>query len=348
MLCALIMAGGKGTRFWPLSTEEKPKQFLSLINEKTMLQMTVDRILPIIPIERIFVCTGERYVDLVKEQLVNISSRNIIVEPEGRNTAPCITLSAMIINRYYKDSTMLVLPADHLIKDEEGLRYSIIKCEKVLKENRNSIITFGIKPNRVETGYGYIKYNNNTDSDLCKVDRFVEKPNRELAEEYFKSNKYLWNSGIFMWNTSHIINQIKIHKKEMYKALEEVEKVREEDLQEVINSKYKYAENISIDYAILEKAEEIYVIPSDIGWDDVGSWNAIERYSIKDDNGNIHMGDVQINYSKNNLVVAAQQKILIDEVSNIYVVENNGKIIIGKKENLDKLKELKKLIEVGV
>ena len=160
MLCALIMAGGKGTRFWPLSTEEKPKQFLNLIGNETMIQMTVNRIKTIIPIDRIFICTGNQYVDLVKSQLPEIPDRNIIVEPEGRNTTPCIALSAFVIKRYYKDAKMIVLPSDHLIRNEEEFRNVILKANSFLEENNNAIITLGMEPDRPETGYGYVKYDN--------------------------------------------------------------------------------------------------------------------------------------------------------------------------------------------
>ena len=185
MLCALIMAGGKGTRFWPLSTEEKPKQFLNLIGEETMIQMTVNRITPIIPIERVFVCTGEMYVDLVKEQLPNLPERNIIVEPQGRNTAPCIALSALVIKKYYKDANMVVLPSDHLISDEEGFRDIIKSADRFVNENKEAIVTLGMEPTRAETGYGYIRYGNDekkiNNHKVIKVDAFVEKPNREKA-----------------------------------------------------------------------------------------------------------------------------------------------------------------------
>ena len=169
MLCALIMAGGKGTRFWPLSTEDKPKQFLNLVGNSTMIQMTVERILPIIPIERVFVCTGEKYVNLVKEQLPNLPEENIIIEPVGRNTAPCIGLSAMVINRKYKDATMIVLASDHLINKEQKFREIILKASDFIKDNNQAIITLGMTPNRPETGYGYIKYDSASDNTVCKV-----------------------------------------------------------------------------------------------------------------------------------------------------------------------------------
>ena len=192
MLCALIMAGGKGTRFWPLSTEEKPKQFLNLIGEETMIQMTVNRITPIIPIERVFVCTGEMYVDLVKEQLPNLPERNIIVEPQGRNTAPCIALSALVIKKYYKDANMVVLPSDHLISDEDGFRDIIKSADRFVNENKEAIVTLGMEPTRAETGYGYIRYGDDekkiNNHKVIKVDAFVEKPNREKAESYIESD----------------------------------------------------------------------------------------------------------------------------------------------------------------
>ena len=182
MLCALIMAGGKGTRFWPLSTEEKPKQFLNLIGEETMIQMTVNRIKPIIPIERVFVCTGEMYVDLVKEQLPELPEQNIIVEPEGRNTAPCIALSAFVIKKYYKDANMIVLPSDHLISDEDEFRNVIKNADEFVKANKEAIITLGMEPTRPETGYGYIRYGKDekviNNHKVIKVDAFVEKPNK--------------------------------------------------------------------------------------------------------------------------------------------------------------------------
>ena len=213
MLCALIMAGGRGTRFWPLSTDEKPKQFLNLIGNETMIQMTVNRIKPSIPLERIFVCTGKKYVDLVKEQLPELPERNIIIEPEGRNTAPCIALSALIIERYYKDAKMVVLPADHLIKYEGKFRKVLAKAEEFVDLNKKAILTLGMEPSRPETGYGYIKCAQQVYSSdnvvVKKVEKFVEKPNMQKAKEYLADGSYLWNGGMFVWNCSNIIEQIK-------------------------------------------------------------------------------------------------------------------------------------------
>lgn len=349
MLCALIMAGGRGTRFWPLSTDEKPKQFLNLIGENTMIQMTVNRIKPLIPLERIFVCTGEKYVDLVKEQLPELPERNIIVEPEGRNTAPCIALSALIIERYYKDAKMVVLPADHLIKYEGKFRKALSKAEEFVELKKEAIITLGMEPSRPETGYGYIKCADQVHvSDnvvIKKVEKFVEKPNMQKAKEYLADGTYLWNGGMFIWSCANIIEQIKKYSSATYEALNKISSIEEKDIQIFIDENYKNTEAISIDYAVLEKSEDVYVIPSDFGWDDVGNWEAIERYREKDPFGNILMGVATVDKDgEDNLIVATNTEVIIDGLNGIYVIENDGKIIVGDKKNIAHIKELKELI----
>lgn len=348
MLCALIMAGGKGTRFWPLSTEEKPKQFLNLIGKETMIQMTVERIKPIIPIDRIFVCTGQMYVDLVKEQLPNIPDRNIIIEPEGRNTAPCIALSAFIIKKYYKNSNMVVLPSDHLIKDEEEFRNIIQSGDEFVSTNEEAIITLGMQPTRAEIGYGYIRYGNKerkrNEHSVIKVDAFVEKPNKEKAKRYLKEGNYLWNGGMFIWSVDNILKQINIYSNETYKALQNIENAKEDQLQKIINKNYKNTDAISIDYAVLEKSNDIYVIPSNFGWDDVGSWEALDRYREKDEAGNVLVGSAKVVDSESNLVVSSSHDIVVEGLKDIYVIENDGKILVGLKSNVKNVKELKNII----
>ena len=348
MLCALIMAGGKGTRFWPLSTEEKPKQFLNLIGEETMIQMTVNRIKPIIPIERVFVCTGEMYVDLVKEQLPELPEQNIIIEPEGRNTAPCIALSAFVIKKYYKDANMIVLPSDHLISDEDEFRNVIKNADEFVKENKEAIITLGMEPSRPETGYGYIRYGKDekevNNHKVIKVDAFVEKPNKEKAEAYIKEGNYLWNGGMFLWSADNILNQIEKYSNDTYKALKGIETVADEEIQELINNNYHKTEAISIDYAVMEKSDSIYVVPSRFGWDDVGSWEALDRYREKDDKGNVLVGSAKVVDSHESLVISSSHDIVVEGLRDIYVIENDGKILVGRKSNVANVKELKKII----
>lgn len=348
MLCALIMAGGKGTRFWPLSTEEKPKQFLNLINEETMIQMTVNRVKDIIPMERIFVCTGKQYVSLVKEQLAQIQDKNIIIEPEGRNTAPCVALSTLVINRYYKNSNIVVLPADHLISDEEKFRTIINDANEYLNENNRTIITLGMKPSRAETGYGYIKYgkkevDSNT-SKIIDVERFVEKPNKQLAKQYVEDGTYLWNGGMFVWNSTHILKEIRRYMADTYEAISQIDSIEEKNLQLYIDGNYNKTEAISIDYAILEKTDSIVVIPSDIGWDDVGNWRAIERYREKDRNNNISFENVKFIDSKSTITMNNKKEIVMIGMKDIMAVETDEQIFIVNKEYLDKLNTFKERI----
>lgn len=345
MLCALIMAGGKGTRFWPMSTDEKPKQFLSLVEDRTMIQMTIERILPIIPIERIFVCTGEKYIKLVKEQLPELPEKNIIVEPQGRNTAPCIALSALVIKRYYNDSTMIVLPSDHVIENEDKFRLIIEDATKFIGNNKNAIVTLGIKPDRPECGYGYIKCADNVNGEnIFKVDRFVEKPNEEKANEYLREGSYLWNGGMFLWNTENIITQIREYLPRTYEALAGLQDVKEGNLQAFINNNYRATDAISIDYGILEKSKDIYVVPSDIGWDDVGVWESLERYRDVDSDGNVILGQSTNIQSTNNIVISQNNNVIINKLSGIYVIENNGKIIIGNKEEINEINHIRNMI----
>lgn len=349
MLCGLIMAGGKGTRFWPLSTEEKPKQFLNLIGNKTMIQMTVNRIKPIIPIEKIFVCTAEKYVDLVRNQLPNLPKRNIIVEPEGRNTAPCIALSAFIIQRYYKDSKMVVLPSDHLIKNENRFREILLDAEEYLEENKKAIVTLGMKPNRPETGYGYIKFNDDKinihRSEIRAVDKFVEKPNLEIAQKYLEDGKYLWNGGMFLWTTENILNKIEKYIPGTYEALKSLKAIKEENLQNEININYKNTDSISVDYGILEKSEEICVIPSDIDWDDIGTWRSIERYREKDYQNNIVSGDVQVIESKSNMAINnANKKVVMIGMEDTMAVETEEAIFIVNKNYMDNLRDYQAIL----
>lgn len=348
MLCALIMAGGKGTRFWPLSTEEKPKQFLNLVGDKTMIQMTVNRIKPIIPIDRIFVCTGERYVSLVNEQLPELPERNIIIEPEGRNTAPCIALSAFVIERYYKGSTMVVLPSDHLIKEEGKFREIILDAEEHLNLNEEAIITLGMTPNRPEIGYGYIKYTEKNykinSSNVIEVERFVEKPNLETAIQYFKEGTYLWNGGMFLWKTKNILRQFKVYSARTYEALSSIRNVEESKLQDEINNSYINTEAISVDYAILEKSDKVYVIPSNFGWDDIGTWKSIERYKAKDSYNNILTDNVRVIESKSNMAINNNKKVVMIGIEDTMTVETDDTIFIVNKDYMENLRDYKEVL----
>ncbi|MGH4139651.1 mannose-1-phosphate guanylyltransferase [Clostridium sp.] len=348
MLCALIMAGGKGSRFWPLSTEEKPKQFLNLTGEDTMIQMSVKRLENLIPIERIFIVTGTKYRDLVVEQLPTLPHRNIIMEPVGKNTAPCIALSAFHINRIYEDATIAVLPSDHLIQDEENFLEVLNCADEFVSENREAIVTIGMKPDRPEVGYGYINYSDmNCAINGCEVrhvEKFVEKPDLHKAKEYLKDGKYLWNGGMFIWKAANILRLTKQYLKNTFNVLSEIAGASDEDYGRVLQEKYNDVDNISVDFGIMEKVKDIYVIPSDFGWDDVGSWESVERYREKDSDNNVCMGNVRNFDCSNNIIISNGKPIVIAGLADIFVVENDDMIFVGNKDEMENIKELKSRI----
>lgn len=337
MLCALIMAGGKGTRFWPLSTEEKPKQFLNLLGNDTMLQMTYNRINKLVPKERIFISTGYKYKDLVFKQLEGISQENIIIEPESRNTSACICLSSLYIKRKFDNCNVIVLPSDHLIEDEDEFIDTIKYANEFLNENNEGILTFGIKPNRAETGYGYINANFNSKNKVNKVNAFVEKPDYITAQKYLSDGNYYWNSGIFVWNIDLILNLIEKFLNDTYNALSPILNLPFSEFEDFINENYKFTDSISIDYGVMEKYNNIFVIEGNFGWDDVGSWSSVDRYGEKDNNGNVLGSDGVLMKSKNNIILT-KKKILLNNVDDLIVVETDECILVSSKEHAQDIK----------
>lgn len=335
--CVLIMAGGRGTRFWPKSTETKPKQFINLVNEKTMIQETISRVKQIVPIERIFVSTGERYKELVKEQIQDLPEKNIVVEPIGRNTAPCILLASLYIKQIYGNCNVVVLPSDHLIRDNEVFFETLKQADRFIQEKNNSIITIGITPDRPDTGYGYIKYNKDDKKKVVKVDKFVEKPDKQKAKEYLKAGEYLWNAGMFIFNINYMLEELAKNYEESYKLLMQLPGIYDENYEIVLNEIYQQCESISIDYAVMEKSENVYVIPADFGWDDIGTWEALQRYIPKDSNSNIIKGNVKTYNANNNIIYSGDKKVLFLDVDNLYFIESDDIIVVGKRENLNEL-----------
>ncbi|MDD3224285.1 MAG: mannose-1-phosphate guanylyltransferase [Clostridium sp.] len=344
MLCALIMAGGKGERFWPLSTDEKPKQFLKLLGEETMIQMAVNRLKPIIPVERIFVVTGERYIDLVKTQLPELPERNIILEPFGKNTAPCIALSTFVIRKYYDDAIIAVLPSDHLIRNEQEFRKVIKTAGDFVEDKEDAIVTLGMKPDRPETGYGYIKCHRSSSIlnglKIKEVEMFVEKPDEKMAEKYLEDGNFLWNGGMFVWKAENILRLTKKYIKNTYDILKDV--FSKEEYTESLKKAYEAVDSVSIDYAIMEKTKKIYVIPSEFGWDDVGTWHSMERYRDKDENNNVCVGNIVNINSKNNIIFGKNKPVIISGLDDIFVVEGDDVILIGKKDDIKNIKEIKR------
>ena len=304
---AVIMAGGRGERFWPKSRNSCPKQFLSLTKDgETMIQKTVKRLMPLVEAEDIFIVTNSAYIGLVNEQLPQIPAENILAEPCARNTAPCIAFAAAVIQKKYEDAVMLVLPSDHLIGYEDLYANTLKKAIKVSMEG-NNLVTIGITPDYPETGYGYINFSSQTSdivSDAYKVKRFVEKPDLPTAKEYLASGKYLWNSGMFVWKASAIM----------------------------------YSE--SVDFGIMEKADDIYTIPGSFGWDDVGNWLAVERINEVDNDKNYIEGNVISIGSERTTICGGKRLIAAVGVEDVIIVDTDDAVLICSKNSTQDVKKV--------
>ena len=340
---ALIMAGGRGERFWPRSRKTLPKQFLSLSeNGKTMIQLTVERICHLVDIEDVFIATNEAYRSLIQQQLPDIPSENILCEPVGRNTAPCIGLGAIHVAKKYPDAIMFVLPSDHLIKNEEQFIQVMESGYQVALQEEN-LVTIGIQPNYPETGYGYIKFDpSRTLGAAYEVDQFVEKPNREFAEKYLESGDYLWNSGMFIWKVSSILRAFHTYLPSMYQGLQKIKNALGTcQEQEVLHQVFPLLESISIDYGLMEKASHIYVIPGAFGWDDVGSWLAMERIKQPDSDQNTITGNAIALNSKTCIIAAAEKRLIVAlGLENLVVVDTSDATLICKRDSLGDIRKV--------
>lgn len=348
MLTAVIMAGGKGERFWPKSRIKLPKQLLKLTGEDTMIQATVKRISRLVDYADMYIVTSPDYASIISNQLPQIPTGNILVEPMARNTAACIGLAALHIHkRYGADTVMLVLPSDHLIKDEKEYT-RILKIAAQVAEQDDNIVTIGIKPDHAETGYGYIKMGNRITARgleaVYRVESFIEKPDKDTAMRYLDSGRYLWNSGMFAWKASTILNNIRLHMPALYKALNRIaEAIDSDDAEKVLYDEYSRLDSISIDYGIMEKASSVYVIPADFGWDDVGSWTALERIEEPDENGNIIKGNILSVDTKKCIIQGGNQKLLaLLGLENLIVVDTEDVTLICSK---DKAQDIKMLLQ---
>lgn len=342
---ALIMAGGRGERFWPRSRKNLPKQFLSLTDDgKTMIQLTVERISPVVDLEDVYIATNEAYRDLVLMQLPGLPAENVICEPVPRNTAPCIGLGAMYISKKYKDAIMFVLPSDHLIKDNNRF-VDVLDFAAEKAEQDANLVTIGITPNYPETGYGYIKYVEDKKEDKAyRVEKFVEKPNYETAVDYLNNGSYLWNSGMFVWKVSTILGKFESLMKDTYDNLFAIkEAIGHENEKSILTEKFQLCEAISVDYGVMERAEDIFVLPGDFGWDDVGSWLAVERIKKTDDEGNVLTGNVITVDTKNTTIEGSDKLIAAVGLEDFIVVDTDDAILICNKRHSG---EIKKVLEI--
>jgi mannose-1-phosphate guanylyltransferase/mannose-6-phosphate isomerase len=347
-LFAVIMAGGSGTRFWPLSREKMPKQLLKIGAEDTLIQETVKRVLPLIKREDIFVVTNHGLSDAVNTQLSakfgGSWDSSFILEPEAKNTAPALGLAALHLNRIDPDGIMVVFSADHSIRKSDEFLGLLRKAGDAADDDY--LVTLGIKPDRPETGYGYIKAGDpcasaGDHSGVCSVEAFVEKPNVDTAREYLKQGKYYWNSGIFIWKTSSLLREIEKNAPLLHKGLMQIQKNIGTDKEtEVIKQVFKKLEPISIDYAVMEKTDRAAVIPADIGWSDVGSWTALDDVSDRDTSGNVIVGNVIDIDSHDSIMYAEKRLVATIGLKDLVVVDTPDATLVCSKERAQDVKKV--------
>ena len=339
---ALIMAGGRGERFWPKSRKSLPKQFLSLTDDgKTMIQLTVERILPLVNLEDIYIATNRDYKALVQEQLPGLPEENILCEPVGKNTAPCIGLGAVHMAKKYEDAIMMVLPSDHLIKYNKIFTNTLSDACDVAEQGEN-LVTLGITPDCPETGYGYIKFiPDQTLGRAFAVERFVEKPDLETAKAYLATEQYLWNSGMFIWKVSTILKNLETYLPEMYQGLCKIgSAIGTEDEQKVLEEEFHAFKSESIDYGIMEKAKNIYILSGSFGWDDVGSWLAVGRIKKSNEFGNVITGNAVTVDTRNTIIQGGDKLIATVGLENMIVVDTEDALLICEKDHASDIKKI--------
>ncbi|MFR2510286.1 mannose-1-phosphate guanylyltransferase [Odoribacter laneus] len=340
----VIMAGGVGSRFWPMSTPEKPKQFIDVLGTgRTLLQLTADRFTGICPPENMWVVTAEKYKDIVKEQLPEVSDDHILLEPCMRNTAPCIAYVSWKIKKRYPEANLVVSASDHIVTDvEEFVR--VIRKGLEFTGSEDRILTLGMKPTRPETGYGYIKMEREAlgEGEIRKVEGFKEKPDRMTAEKYLREGGYTWNSGIFLWSVSTVEKAFRSYQPKMSALFDSLEDYfYTEKEREIIGQKFPDCEKISVDYAIMEHAQNIYVFPADFGWSDLGTWGSLYELSGKDKEGNAIIGErVKMVECRDCIVhLSGEHQIVLQGLEGYIVAEQNGVILICRKEEEQRIKE---------
>ncbi|MGW9687281.1 mannose-1-phosphate guanylyltransferase [Flagellimonas sp. 2504JD1-5] len=340
---AILMAGGVGSRFWPVSTSSNPKQFHDMLGAgKTLIQKTFDRLNRFIPTENILILTNERYNDLVLEQLPKVKQEQVVLEPAMRNTAPCILYAALKIQKMNPNAVMIVAPSDHWIEDEQAFENDVKVCFNKC-EKEEVLCTLGIQPSFPNTGFGYIEFEKKGDESLKKVSQFREKPDYETAKEFLAQGNFLWNAGIFMWGVNTIVNAFKNYQPDQYKLFEEgISCYNTAGESDFIKENYPKAENISIDYAILEKSTSIFTLPATFDWNDLGTWGALYEKLEKDEADNAIVNSrVLLEGAKGNMIRSPKGKIVVvDGLEDYIIVDKEEVLLIYPKSKQQNIKEV--------
>lgn len=327
----IIMAGGVGSRFWPMSTPEQPKQFIDVVGcGKSLLQMTVERLLPLCPIEHFWIATGARYVALVKQQLPDIPTDNILAEPVSRNTAPCIAYACWKIWQRHPDANIVVTPSDALVTDTQEYR-RVLNCALQFTAARSAIVTIGIRPSRPETGYGYIAAAERVEGDIHKVESFREKPDIDTAKSYLAKGNYLWNAGIFVWNIATIIAQIHRFRPTLAAKMDAMAPAFFTDKEAAtVGRLFPECEKISIDYAVMEKSPDIYTLPAEFGWSDLGSWGSLRALLPQDEAGNAVVGANVELHECSGCIVHTQDnsRVVLQGLHDCIVAQRDGRLLV--------------------
>lgn len=338
--CAIILAGGTGSRLWPLSRQHLPKQFLTLDGEETLLQTTINRLSPVIPAENVLIVTQESHAK--GEAYHALLPYNTLYEPVGRNTAPAIALAAAYLIAKGDDPVMVVLPADHIIKDEVRFRAHLAVAIESAQNGR--LVTFGIQPTRPDTGFGYVKVKAHSDENMqvCEVAHFTEKPDLQTAKKFLMDGGYYWNSGMFVWRASVILDEIRQHLPEVYRVTQTIlaENRGGGTFQGAVERHFAAMPSISIDYGVLEKSDRVSLVPCDIGWSDVGSWQAVHEISAKDENGNALQGNVVALGCKNSFIRAEKRLVAAIGVEDLCVVETMDAVLVSRNDQTQRVREV--------
>ncbi|MBO3117295.1 mannose-1-phosphate guanylyltransferase [Winogradskyella sp. DF17] len=344
---AILMAGGVGSRFWPVSTQNFPKQFHDMLGTgDTLIQKTFKRLAHLIPEENIFILTNERYNDLVFEQLPSVTKRQVVLEPAMRNTAPCILYASLKIKKENEDAVMIVAPSDHWIEDEMAFTHNVKTAFEYCQSN-NALMTLGITPTFPNTGYGYIEYDKISEAEIKQVNQFREKPNYEMAKSFIEQGNFLWNAGIFMWSVKAVVRAFETNQPELFKLFSEGYNVYNTEFEDdFIKANYAEAENISVDYAIMEKSDNVFVIPATFDWNDLGTWGSLYDKLDKDKSENAVVNSkVLLENASGNMIRTETDKIVVVEDLNDFIIVDKEEVLLifPKQKEQDIKKVLQKV-----